>query len=163
MALFTLEKIQPRVISFEEQVSSLRQHLAQMYERQELWKQVRSNEVVVSPRPPPSRSVAEMAQLVTSRFFGVGCRRSGRNSLGDGSKAIFYRLQTGDVFKNRAALPRRRRSYSGRGLHQQSLTVARCVCDAMYVCKLSLSLSARLYRPPRFKTHRRWFCDFRPS
>ena len=40
VALFTLEKIQPRVISFEEQVSSLRQHLAQMYERQELWKQV---------------------------------------------------------------------------------------------------------------------------
>jgi len=39
VALFTLEKIQPRVISFEEQVSSLRQHLAQMYERQELWKQ----------------------------------------------------------------------------------------------------------------------------
>lgn len=38
VALFTLEKIQPRVISFEEQVSSLRQHLALMYERQELWK-----------------------------------------------------------------------------------------------------------------------------
>jgi len=39
VALFTLEKIQPRVISFEEQVSSLRQHLAQMYERRELWKE----------------------------------------------------------------------------------------------------------------------------
>merc|ERR1712002_1073375 len=32
-------EIQPRVISFEEQVSSLRQHLAQMYERRELWKE----------------------------------------------------------------------------------------------------------------------------
>jgi len=42
IAHFTLERIQPRVISFEEQVSSLRQHLAQMYERQELWKEAAS-------------------------------------------------------------------------------------------------------------------------
>jgi len=36
---FTLEKIQPRVISFEEQVASIRQHLASVYEREQDWKQ----------------------------------------------------------------------------------------------------------------------------
>lgn len=36
---FTLDKVQPRVISFEEQVSNIRQHLASIYERQENWKE----------------------------------------------------------------------------------------------------------------------------
>lgn len=36
---FTLEKVQPRVISFEEQVASIRQHLSQIYEREENWKE----------------------------------------------------------------------------------------------------------------------------
>lgn len=36
---FTLEKVQPRVISFEEQVANIRQHLADIYERQENWKE----------------------------------------------------------------------------------------------------------------------------
>ncbi len=36
---FTLDKVQPRVISFEEQVASIRQHLAQIYERNEQWKE----------------------------------------------------------------------------------------------------------------------------
>lgn len=36
---FTLDKVQPRVISFEEQVASIRQHLAQIYERTEQWKE----------------------------------------------------------------------------------------------------------------------------
>ncbi|KAK7830986.1 hypothetical protein U0070_018530 [Myodes glareolus] len=35
---FTLEKIQPRVISFEEQVASIRQHLASIYEKEEDWR-----------------------------------------------------------------------------------------------------------------------------
>ncbi|KAG7476939.1 hypothetical protein MATL_G00088220 [Megalops atlanticus] len=35
---FTLEKIQPRVISFEEQVASIRQHLATIYEKEEDWR-----------------------------------------------------------------------------------------------------------------------------
>uniref|UniRef100_A0A6I8PY74 COP9 signalosome complex subunit 4 n=1 Tax=Xenopus tropicalis TaxID=8364 RepID=A0A6I8PY74_XENTR len=35
---FTLEKIQPRVISFEEQVASVRQHLASIYEKEEDWR-----------------------------------------------------------------------------------------------------------------------------
>uniref|UniRef100_A0A672LEC2 COP9 signalosome complex subunit 4 n=1 Tax=Sinocyclocheilus grahami TaxID=75366 RepID=A0A672LEC2_SINGR len=35
---FTLEKIQPRVISFEEQVASIRQHLATLYEKEEDWR-----------------------------------------------------------------------------------------------------------------------------
>lgn len=34
---FTLDKVQPRVISFEEQVASIRQHLALIYERQQNW------------------------------------------------------------------------------------------------------------------------------
>ncbi|CAB1352183.1 unnamed protein product [Coregonus sp. 'balchen'] len=35
---FTLEKIQPRVISFEEQVASIRQHLSTIYEKEEDWR-----------------------------------------------------------------------------------------------------------------------------
>lgn len=34
---FTLDKVHPRVISFEEQVASIRQHLAQIYERNSEW------------------------------------------------------------------------------------------------------------------------------
>lgn len=36
---FTLDKVQPRVISFEEQVACIRQHLSQIYEREENWKE----------------------------------------------------------------------------------------------------------------------------
>jgi len=36
---FTLEKVQPRVISFEEQVASIRQHLADIYERDRSWRE----------------------------------------------------------------------------------------------------------------------------
>lgn len=36
---FTLDKVQPRVISFEEQVASIRQHLAQIYERNQNWRE----------------------------------------------------------------------------------------------------------------------------
>ncbi|RZF43818.1 hypothetical protein LSTR_LSTR006359 [Laodelphax striatellus] len=34
---YTLDKVQPRVISFEEQVASIRQHLALIYEREQNW------------------------------------------------------------------------------------------------------------------------------
>lgn len=36
---FTLDKVQPRVISFEEQVSGIRQHLAEIYERNQQWRE----------------------------------------------------------------------------------------------------------------------------
>ena len=36
---FALTKIQPRVISFEEQVASIRQHLSDIYEREQAWKE----------------------------------------------------------------------------------------------------------------------------
>lgn len=36
---YTLEVVQPRVISFEEQVGAIRQHLADIYEREQNWKQ----------------------------------------------------------------------------------------------------------------------------
>lgn len=36
---FTLDRVQPRVISFEEQVASIRQHLAQIYERNQNWRE----------------------------------------------------------------------------------------------------------------------------
>lgn len=36
---YTLDKIQPRVISFEEQVASIRQHLADIYERNQNWRE----------------------------------------------------------------------------------------------------------------------------
>lgn len=39
---FALSKIQPRVISFEEQVSSIRQHLADIFEREQCWKEAAS-------------------------------------------------------------------------------------------------------------------------
>ncbi|XP_046398858.1 COP9 signalosome complex subunit 4 [Ischnura elegans] len=35
---YTLDKVQPRVISFEEQVASIRQHLADIYEREQCWR-----------------------------------------------------------------------------------------------------------------------------
>ena len=38
IALFALSRIQPRVISFEEQVASIRQHLSKIYEQEESWK-----------------------------------------------------------------------------------------------------------------------------
>ncbi len=36
---FTLEKVNPRVVSFEEQVAAIRQHLALIYENEHLWKE----------------------------------------------------------------------------------------------------------------------------
>lgn len=36
---FTLDRIQPRVVSFEEQVASLRQHLSGIYEREHQWRE----------------------------------------------------------------------------------------------------------------------------
>lgn len=36
---FALERIQPRVISFEEQVAQIRQHLAKVYEQEESWRE----------------------------------------------------------------------------------------------------------------------------
>lgn len=36
---YTLDKVQPRVISFEEQVACIRQHLANIYERNQAWKE----------------------------------------------------------------------------------------------------------------------------
>ncbi|XP_067003342.1 COP9 signalosome complex subunit 4 [Anabrus simplex] len=36
---YTLDKVQPRVISFEEQVASIRQHLADIYEREQCWRE----------------------------------------------------------------------------------------------------------------------------
>lgn len=39
IAHFTVEKVQPRVISFEEQVANIRQHLAEIYEREHNWRE----------------------------------------------------------------------------------------------------------------------------
>lgn len=36
---FALEKVHPRVVSFEEQVSAIRQHLAIIYETEQMWKE----------------------------------------------------------------------------------------------------------------------------
>ncbi|RZC35133.1 COP9 signalosome complex subunit 4 [Asbolus verrucosus] len=36
---YMLDKVQPRVISFEEQVASIRQHLADIYERNQMWRE----------------------------------------------------------------------------------------------------------------------------
>ena len=42
VALFALNRIKPRVISFEEQVASIRQHLAGIFEQEESWKDAAS-------------------------------------------------------------------------------------------------------------------------
>ena len=39
ISVFALSRIQPRVISFEEQVASIRQHLSRIYEQEESWKE----------------------------------------------------------------------------------------------------------------------------
>ncbi|KAJ8319034.1 hypothetical protein KUTeg_004125 [Tegillarca granosa] len=39
VAHFTLDKVHTRVISFEEQVATIRQHLADIYERQQQWRE----------------------------------------------------------------------------------------------------------------------------
>jgi COP9 signalosome complex subunit 4 len=39
ISIFTLDRVQPRVISFEEQTCAIRQHLAGIYERQEQWRE----------------------------------------------------------------------------------------------------------------------------
>uniref|UniRef100_A0A2P2HXT4 COP9 signalosome complex subunit 4 n=2 Tax=Hirondellea gigas TaxID=1518452 RepID=A0A2P2HXT4_9CRUS len=39
VAHYTLEKVQPRVISFEEQVATIRQHVATIYEREGSWRE----------------------------------------------------------------------------------------------------------------------------
>ncbi|KAF8782588.1 COP9 signalosome complex subunit 4-like [Argiope bruennichi] len=36
---YTLDKVQPRVVSFEEQVASIRQHLADIYEKEHSWRE----------------------------------------------------------------------------------------------------------------------------
>ena len=46
MSHFTLEVVQPRVISFEEQVGCIRQHLADIYEREHNWRQAAQVELV---------------------------------------------------------------------------------------------------------------------
>lgn len=38
VAHYTLDKVQPRVISFEEQVSMIRQHLGNIYENEQKWR-----------------------------------------------------------------------------------------------------------------------------
>uniref|UniRef100_A0A224YVQ7 COP9 signalosome complex subunit 4 n=1 Tax=Rhipicephalus zambeziensis TaxID=60191 RepID=A0A224YVQ7_9ACAR len=39
---FTLDKVQPRVVSFEEQVASIRQHLAEIYVQEQSWREAAS-------------------------------------------------------------------------------------------------------------------------
>ncbi|GFY62315.1 COP9 signalosome complex subunit 4 [Trichonephila inaurata madagascariensis] len=36
---YTLDRVQPRVVSFEEQVASIRQHLADIYEKEQSWRE----------------------------------------------------------------------------------------------------------------------------
>lgn len=39
VSLITTLQVQPRVISFEEQVAAIRQHLSSIYEREENWRE----------------------------------------------------------------------------------------------------------------------------
>lgn len=54
---YTLDKVQPRVISFEEQVASIRQHLADIYERNHNWKEA-ANVLVGIPLETGQKYVA---------------------------------------------------------------------------------------------------------
>ena len=45
---FTLEIVQPRVISFEDQVVAIRQHLADIYEREQNWSEAAKVRQIIS-------------------------------------------------------------------------------------------------------------------
>ena len=45
---FTLEIVQPRVISFEDQVVAIRQHLADIYEREQNWSEAAKVSQIIS-------------------------------------------------------------------------------------------------------------------
>ena len=42
VGLYALDRIQPRVLSFEDQVASLRQYMATVYEKEHNWRQAAS-------------------------------------------------------------------------------------------------------------------------
>lgn len=65
---FALGKIQPRVISFEEQVASVRQHLADIYEREQLWKEA-ANVLVGIPLETGQKYVQIIVFLCTFSNF----------------------------------------------------------------------------------------------
>ena len=65
---FALERIQPRVTSFEEQVSTIREHLAEVYEREEEWSTAVSARGE-APHCPRSASDAGATRWHRPHFF----------------------------------------------------------------------------------------------
>lgn len=66
---FALGKIQPRVISFEEQVATVRQHLADIYEREQCWKEA-ANVLVGIPLETGQKLVFFYMNSLESKLSG---------------------------------------------------------------------------------------------
>jgi len=64
IAYFVLEKVQPRVISFEEQVGLIRQHLAEIHEREENWREA-ANVLVGIPLETAQKQYPNDYKLLT--------------------------------------------------------------------------------------------------
>lgn len=62
IAQYILERVQPRVISFEEQVGTIRQHLSSIYERQQQWREA-ADVLGLIPLETGQRWVAHHHQL----------------------------------------------------------------------------------------------------
>lgn len=100
---YTLDKVQPRVISFEEQVASIRQHLADIYERNQNWRDAAS---VLVGIPLETGQKYTLLTIVISKY---------RERIL--FQTIRDRLQTRNVPENSPSVPRRRRSGAGRSVH----------------------------------------------
>lgn len=62
IGLYTLEKVQPRVVAFEEQVSTIRIQLASIYEDEENWREA-ARILVAIPLDSGQRCVLELRHL----------------------------------------------------------------------------------------------------
>lgn len=78
---YTLDRVQPRVISFEEQVATIRQHLSSIYERQEQWRE--------------AANVLGLIPLETGqRWACVGDARNFLNCFPFRQYSVDYKLET---------------------------------------------------------------------
>ena len=107
---FTLEVVQPRVISFEDQVGAIRQHLADIYEREQNWCQA-AKVLVGIPLETGQKQYSVDYKLET--YLKIA--RYVFNIVNDSVISMIYYTQ---------AVPGGRGPCAGRGLHQQSCTAS---------------------------------------
>ena len=107
---FTLEVVQPRVISFEDQVGAIRQHLADIYEREQNWCQA-AKVLVGIPLETGQKQYSVDYKLET--YLKIA--RYVFNIVNDCVICMIYYTQ---------AVPGGRGPCAGGGLHQQSCTAS---------------------------------------